>query len=259
MYSSWTSDTGMRGQLERAPLGGGGVREHRAAHAQRGADRVVGVDLDVDPQALERGEADAQRVAAALADDPRVGPQLGHEIEAAVGGRELEAHHVGHQQGDEPVAPAGGVARGRAAVGARQAELLEGEVAGVVVAPVELVERGVEESGRADRWAGHPRGTSLAHGVEVAQQLGVRRSACRPRGSPRRRRRRGSRGGWRRRRARRRGRSVRCRECGHGQYLGRRQGVWQGSPRSAARTRRPRSCLHHPSAWCVVALCAAAP
>ena len=89
-----------------------------------------------------------------------------------MGGAELEAHHVGHEQGDEPIALVGRVARRRAPVGARQAELFEGEVAGVVVAPVELVEHRVEEAGE-----GAVRGAAArnlaAQAVEIAEQPGV--------------------------------------------------------------------------------------
>lgn len=127
MYSSWTTD-GDRGELQRAPLGRGGAGEHRAIHPEGRARRVVGIDLDGDPQALERGQHDAQRVTAALGGDAGAGPQLGHQIQAAVGRRQLEPHDVRHQQGDEPVTPARRVTRIRATVGTRQTECLQGEV-----------------------------------------------------------------------------------------------------------------------------------
>ena len=149
-----------------------GVAPDRTAaqHALCRAQRVVGVDVDVDAEARERGEADAQRVPAALGGDALAGPQLGEQVQASAEGLELEAHDVGHEQHDQPVTLVRGVARIRAAVGARQPERLECEVAGVVVAPVELVEHGVEEP---DELAvgGAPARNVAAHVVEVREQL----------------------------------------------------------------------------------------
>ena len=199
MYSSWTSETGSAVSCSRRRSSAVAPRrtaQHERARRPRSDRRRRGRTSI--PSRSSAGRATRtpwrQRFATTRAASGRIaGRNSARPLAAASSTRSMSAISSTSRRSRSRSARAGS----SGAVGSGEAELIEREIARVVVAAVELVERGVEKAAQPSVRIAAAHGERGAGGVEGREQLVRRRSACRPGDTRRRRRRRGTASGSR--------------------------------------------------------------